>query len=166
MFANLFNRAEAPMDNAIGDLGNRVVIAIPFLVALGFASASLALALYRSYGAETGNLIVAGAFVLLGIIVTLIVQQRTRARVEAAAAAAAAAEASPTDHAEGKAAPTSIFDDETLMAVVASAAPIVLPAVLRTGMKNWPLVLAAAAGLYVFSQSQAPTETRSPPRSV
>lgn len=159
MFANLFHRAEATMDNAIGDLGNRVVIAIPFLVALGFASASLALALYRSYGAETGNLIVAGAFVLLGVIVALVVQARTRARMEAAAA-----EPPPADHPEDKAAPPSIFDDETLMAVVASAAPIVLPAVLRTGMKNWPLVLAAAAGLYVFSQAQA--ETRYPPRSV
>ena len=41
MFAGLFERAEASVDNAIGDLGNRVLIAIPFIAAAGFLAASL-----------------------------------------------------------------------------------------------------------------------------
>lgn len=158
MFANLFQRAEATVDNAIGDLGNRVIIAIPFLVALGFASASLSLGLYRTYGAETGNLIVAGAFVVLGIIVTLVVKFRSRPTVKPSAA-----EAAPEDLAKDTAAQSSIFDDETFMAMVSSAAPILIPAALKTGMKNWPLVLAALASLYVFSQSADAAEP--PPSS-
>ena len=60
MFANLFKRAEASVDNAIGDLGNRLVIAVPFLIATGFAAASLSMAFNKAYGAEIGNLLVAG----------------------------------------------------------------------------------------------------------
>ena len=41
MFAKLFRRAEASVDNAIGDLFNRVVVAVLFLIAFGFAAASL-----------------------------------------------------------------------------------------------------------------------------
>ena len=40
MFATLFKRAEATVNSAIGDLGNRVLIAIPFLAAFGFGAAS------------------------------------------------------------------------------------------------------------------------------
>ena len=76
MFAALFKRAEQSVDSAIGDLGNRIVITIPFLVALGFAAASLTLYVNRIYGPELGNLIVAGAFCVLGLIVALVVKIR------------------------------------------------------------------------------------------
>ena len=46
--------------NAIGDLGNHLVIAVPFLIAIGFAAASLSMAFNKAYGAEIGNLLVAG----------------------------------------------------------------------------------------------------------
>ncbi len=156
MFAALFKRAEQTVDSAIGDLGNRIVIAIPFLVALGFAATSLTLYLDRVYGSELGTLIVAGAFCLLGFVVALVVRIRRRQAVgrqqAAASEATVAGEASPKEDLNGAAGPQSLFDDETVMAVVTSAAPIVLPAILRTGMKNWPIILAAAAGLYVVSR--------------
>ena len=50
MFAALFKRAEQSVDTAIGDLGNRIIITIPFLVALGFAAASLTLTSTGSMG--------------------------------------------------------------------------------------------------------------------
>jgi len=156
MFAALFKRAEQTVDSAIGDLGNRIVIAIPFLVALGFAATSLTLYLDRMYGSELGTLMVAGAFCILGFVVALVVRLRRRQannRQQAAAPEASLAdEATPKDELAGVAGPQSLFDDETVMAVVTSAAPIVLPAILRTGMKNWPILLAAAAGLYVVSR--------------
>ena len=76
MFASLFARAEASVDNAIGDLGNRVIITIPFIVAFGFAAASLSIYANRIYGAEIGNLVVAAAFVVLGGIVAIVVKVR------------------------------------------------------------------------------------------
>jgi hypothetical protein len=152
MFAALFKRAEQSVDSAIGDLGNRIVITIPFLVALGFAAASLTIYVNRVYGPELGTLIVAGAFCVLGFAVALVVKIRSRQ--------ANTSEATSTNEsasAEEQAATTgtqSIFDDETVMAVVSSAAPIVIPAMVRTGLKNWPILLAAAAGLYVASRPE------------
>ena len=165
MFASLFARAEASVDNAIADLGNRVLITVPFLVAFGFAAASLSMFVNRTYGAEVGNLIVAASFVMLGGIVALVVKLRRT-------------KTSPTQVEEQRVpheeeqlgAAKSIFDNEQLMGIASAAAPILLPALLRTATKNWPLVLAVAGGLYVFSlsgdgsQSQSQAEPQ-PPQS-
>jgi len=88
MFAKLFRRAEASVDNAIGDLGNRVVVAVPFLIAIGFAAASLSLTLNKTYGPEVGNLLVAGVFGTLGLIVALIFKMRNNSKAKAADPAA------------------------------------------------------------------------------
>jgi len=161
MFSALFKRAEQSVDSAIGDLGNRIVIAIPFLVALGFAAASLTLYVNRVYGPELGTLVVAGAFCLLGFFVALVVKVRRRQAIRRQQANAAqttvADEAGTNEALAATAGPQSLLDDETVMAVVTSAAPIVLPAILRTGMKNWPILLAAAAGLYVVSRPEPNT---------
>lgn len=159
MFAALFKRAEESVDSAIGDLGNRIIITIPFLVALGFGAASLTLYLNRIYGAELGNLIVAAAFCALGFIVLLVV--RVRRRQAHAAEATASEEGAPAEEKMSATGQQSIFDDDAVMAVVSSAAPIVIPAMIRTGLKNWPIILAAAAGLYVVSR---PGETAARPQ--
>lgn len=146
MFASLFERAEASVDNAIADLGNRILITIPFIVALGFGAASLSIYVNRTYGAEIGNLIVAAAFVVLGGIIAIVVKLRSSSPLMDEEPEAAASE-EPVD------ATKSFFDNEQLIGIVSTAAPILLPALLRTATKNWPLVLAVAAGLYVFSFS-------------
>lgn len=146
MFASLFKRAEASVDNAIGDLGNRVLIAIPFFVALGFIAASLSMLANEHYGPEMGNLIVAAGFVLLGCFIAVIVKARSGTRAIPDLEEAPPSEGPPSSD-------KSIFADEQIMGVVSAAAPIVLPAMLRTAAKNWPIILAAAAGLYVFSRS-------------
>jgi len=162
MFSSLFKRAEASMDSAIGDLGNRVVITIPFLIALGFGAASLAAFLNRLYGPELGNLLVAVAFCLLGGIVALVVRIRRRVSAASSATAERLAEEQPAAE-TGET--TSIFDDDALMAVLSAAAPIIVPAALRTGLKNWPVLLLLAATIYLFSRSNQPVETTVPAAS-
>jgi len=159
MFASLFKRAEASVDNAIGDLGNRVVITIPFLVALGFGAASLAAFLNRLYGPELGNLLVALSFCLLGGIVALVVKMRRRASTPSSETAERVAEEEPAAEAGET---TSIFDDDALMAVLSAAAPIIVPAALRTGLKNWPVLLLLAATIYLFSRNNQPAEAAVP----
>lgn len=162
MFASLFKRAEQSVDSAIGDLGNRIIITIPFLVAMGFGAASLTLYLDRLYGSELGTLLVAIAFCLLGLIIAIVV--RVRRNLSASNSNAKDDAASPEENLTSR--PQSMFDDETVMAVMSSAAPIVIPAMIRTGLKNWPVLLAAAAGLYVASRSNhqsAATPNASPP---
>jgi len=146
MFATLFKHAEASVDNAIGDLGNRVLIAIPFLAALGFGAASLSFYLNRIYGPELGNLIVAGAFCALGVIIWLVVLMRRSAAEKVEQPSAATQENTDT------VAQKSLFDDEALMSVLTSAAPIVLPATLRTAMKNWPILLALITAIFIFTR--------------
>jgi len=147
VFASLFARAEASVDSAIGDLGNRILITIPFIVALGFAAAALSIYVNRMYGAEIGNLIVAAAFVVLGGIIALVVKLRKSPAPERV-------EPEPNPNEEQLNSAKSIFDNEQLMGIVSTAAPILLPALLRTATKNWPLILAVAGGLYVFSLSE------------
>ncbi|CCB65701.1 MULTISPECIES: hypothetical protein [unclassified Hyphomicrobium] len=158
MFASLFERAEASVDNAIADLGNRILITIPFIVALGFGAASLSIYVNRTYGAEIGNLIVAAAFVVLGGIIAIVVKLRSSSPLMDEEPEAAASE-EPVD------ATKSFFDNEQLMGIVSTAAPILLPALLRTATKNWPLVLAVAAGLYVFSFSDGGDRSQQQPQS-
>jgi len=145
VFASLFKRAEASVDSALGELGNRVLIAIPFIVAIGFAAASFSSFANRTYGPEIGNLIVAAAFVLLGFVVAVIVKRK-----RSTASPSMEEEAVPEEPLHTG---PSFLEDDKVMSIVSAAAPIVLPAMLRTATKNWPLILAAAAGLYVFSRS-------------
>jgi ascorbate-specific PTS system EIIC-type component UlaA len=149
VFANLFKRAEASVDNALGDIGNRIIITIPFLVALGFAAASLSIYFNRTYGAETGNLLTAAAFCILGFFIWIVVKVRSRSSQQPVAEEPLSSEdVSANTNAQ------SIFDNESFAAVLTSAAPVLIPSLLRTGIKNWPLILAAIAGLYVFSRSE------------
>jgi hypothetical protein len=160
VFAGLFERAEASVDNAIGDLGNRILIAIPFIAAAGFLAASLWLVATRTYGPEIGNLVVAGGFLLVGCVIALIVKQRRRAPEPFI-------EPEPAARTEETIGPTrSIFEDENVMGILSAATPVLLPALLRTATKNWPLVLAAAASFYVFSRSDAAAAPQSPSSKV
>lgn len=155
MFASLFRRAEASVDNAIADFVGRVLIALPFIVALGFGAASLSIVANRTYGPEIGNLVVAAAFVVLGVIVAIVVKFR---KSPLPVVDEEPNESSP----EQTASAGSIFDNEQMMGILSSAAPILLPALLRTATKNWPLILAVAAGLYVFSLSDTDTDAVPP----
>ena len=127
MFAGLFKRAEASVDNAIGDLGNRILIAIPFIAATGFLAASLWLVASRTYGPEIGNLVVAGGFFLVGCFIALVVKQRSRTPETVA-------EPEPTAGTEEPIAPTrSIFEDENVMGIVSAAAPVASSRALAHG---------------------------------
>ncbi|MBY0559756.1 hypothetical protein [Hyphomicrobium sp.] len=160
MFESLFEKAEASVENRLGELGNRVLIGIPFIAALGFAAASFSSYANRNYGPEIGNLIVAGGFVLLGFVVALVVKLRKRP-----IGASFEAKEEPKTEEPSKTGP-SFLEDDKVMSIVSAAAPIVLPAMLRTASKNWPLILAAAAGLYVVSRSESAGSTpQSPPQA-
>lgn len=155
MFASLFKKAEASVDSALIEFGYRLLIGIPFIVAIGFVAASFSSFANRTYGSEVGNLIVAGGFVMLGFIVALIVKLRKRLGLSPDLHEEAVAEEPPG-------AGSSFLEDEKVLSIMSAAAPIVLPAMLRTATKNWPLILAAAAGLYVFSRSENAGGTTQP----
>jgi len=148
----LFRRAQATVDHAIDSLINRAIVAIPFLIAGGFGTAALAIRLNRDYGPEMGSLILAGLFAALGLVVALVVRSRSEAPADTQGAAqeapdsaeAAAAEAAESNDLSG-------VDRELIMAALSSAAPLAIPAIVRTVGRNLPLIAAVAAAAFVIS---------------
>lgn len=153
MFRMLLLRAEATVDRAIDGLLLRVIVAIPFLIAAGFGTAALTIWLHREYGPETGSLILAGGFAALGVIVALIVRARSEVPAEGQGSSDAETAADPEKSAEAAdARDFSGADRELIMAALTSAAPLAIPAIVRTIGRNLPLVAAVAAAVLIISR--------------
>lgn len=161
MFGVLFRRAQDTVDNAISVAVNRALVVIPFLVATAFAVAALAFRLNREYGPETANLMLAGLFVVVGIIAAIVVQLRTPHSAAASITPTTTSSDDVTPDATAGA-PTGIFasvadqlsktDRDLLMAALTSAAPIALPNLVKLVLRNLPLIVAIAAALFVLSR--------------
>lgn len=154
MFGSLFRQAQATVDNAIGQALNRIVVAVPFIVALGFATAALSGWLSRTYGSETSNLILAAAYTGLGLFAALVVSASGNGGVtaagEAAAEASGAAEGSTATDA-----PSPGFaeaDRDLLITALSTAAPVALPLAIRSILRNLPLVLVVAIVAFILSR--------------
>lgn len=150
MFGFLFRRAQATVDRAVDGIVHRIIIAIPFLIAGGFGTAALALRLNREYGPETTSLILAGGFAALGLLAVLVFRTRSEAPLEADGASEEPSQASAAVGAEGP--DLSNNDRELIMAALTSAAPIALPALVRTVGRNLPLLAAVAAAAFIISR--------------
>jgi len=149
MLQSLFRRAEATVDNAIASVLARALVAIPFLVAAGFGTAALAIYAYDNFGVAAGNLLLAAVFCVVGLVCAAVVAIRFRSKP--------AADSSTGEQPAGEAAAGKpLFDpvDRDVMAAVATAVgPIALPLVLRTVMRNLPLLAAIAAAGFVLSRN-------------
>jgi hypothetical protein len=144
MFASLFKRAQATVDIAIGQAINRVIVAIPFLIALGFATAALYLRFERTYGAESATIILSAIFMAAGLIAVMLSGGAETLQ------SASTAESPQEELADPATPETSKADRELAMAALTSAAPIALPALVRALMRNLPLVAVILAALVVF----------------
>ncbi len=152
MFGMLFKRAQATVDRAIDGLVNRAIVAIPFLVAAGFGTAALALRLNREYGPETGSLILAGGFAFLGLLAALVMRGRSEAAPQGEEATEPAPGPGATAADTAEAPDLAGADRELMMAALTSAAPIAIPALVRTIGRNLPLVAAVAAAAFIISR--------------
>lgn len=152
MFASLFRRAQATVDRAVETLVTRAIVAVPFLVAAGFGTAALAMRLNREYGPETGSLILAGGFAALGLLVALVMRVRAESPPAPEAIPEETADAAAVNSETAAAADLTGADRELIMAALTSAAPIAIPAVVRTIGRNLPLVAALAAAMFIISR--------------
>lgn len=150
IFSRLLNRAQASVDSAIDNAVNRVLIAIPFLIAAGFATAALAHRLTREFGMETGNLMIAGMFAVVGAILAGILRTRSPASADDTASEPEALRSDAAESETGAA--FGDADRELMMAALTSAAPIAIPALLRFVVRNLPLVLAIFGALFVMTR--------------
>jgi hypothetical protein len=153
MLGSIFRRAQATVDSAIDHAVNRALVAIPFIVAAGFGTAALSMRLNREFGAETGSLILAGGFIVVGLIVAMIVHSRSANPAEPVTEAAETA-GRAADQAADPA--MANVDRELLMAALTTAAPLALPALLRAVGRNLPILAAVAAAGFIMSRNTEP----------
>lgn len=149
MLNALFHRAQATVDNAIGQAVNRALIVLPFLVALGFATAAATSRLVRELGPELGYLAIAGGYAVIGLFVAALVMARSQPQTDQPSAAGAAAD---EQAAASTASQVSDADRELITAALTTAAPVALPALITALLRNLPIVVALASLLYILTR--------------
>lgn len=149
MLNALFHRAQATVDNAIGQAVNRALIVLPFLVALGFATAAATSRLVRELGPELGYLAIAGGYAVIGLFVAALVMARSQPQTDQPSAAGAAAD---EQAAASTASQVSDADRELIAAALTTAAPVALPALITALLRNLPIVVALASLLYILTR--------------
>ena len=152
MFQALFKRAEATVDHVVANLLARTLVAVPFLAAIGFATASATIYLNNELGPQYGFLVMAGVFLFVGVVGAAILASRSASQPDATQASddasAVATEAGTTPDATASAA-----EREMLMSAVTAIGPLAVPAIARLAIRNLPLIAAIAAAGFVFFRS-------------
>jgi len=166
MFQAIFRRAqdavENSIENSVGQVLTRMIVAVPFLLAAVFATAALSSYLTRELGAEVANLTLSAIFAVIGLIGATYVSARTppaRAGADEPPVEAAA----QADGARSGSTPTSGVDHELLMAALTAAGPVALPRLLRIALRNIPVLIAVAVALFLASRQAVTTEPAGQP---
>ncbi len=159
MFAGLINQAKSAASHVVLKYVARASVAVPFVIAAGFALAAITVMLIERFGHVMGYWLVAGGLALIGIIASIVVSAKER-KEEA------------TEHEAEKTDTQEVVSDATADAMV--QAPIALLGALATMPggaagalgatrvlgRNWPLVvlLMAIGALFWPTKNDEPLE--------
>ncbi len=163
ILGSLFRRAEDAVGSILDQALARVLVAVPLLVAAGFATAAASGYLNARYGSETANLIMAAGFGVISFLVAVYVStwpavQAAQAEAEDAKRDTAEREASDSNARPEATEALSQSERELFNSVLASAAPIALPGLIRLLLRNIPLLLAIVLAGYVLSRQDDATQ--------
>ncbi len=153
MFEGLVTRAQRSVDSLVSKYVTRLVVAVPFLVALGFGTAAASVKLTEDYGSTAAHAIMAASFAGLGLIAAVVIAfsgpttpQASTAESESAAQAAAS-DAQPT---------ASALTPELVLTALGAAGPAAISPLIRLVVRNLPVVLLALIlGYILFSERKA-----------
>lgn len=163
MFRALFRQAQETVESSITEVVVRALLAIPFLIAIAFASAALTIKLRDAYGGVIAMSVMAGVFALMGLIATAFHAARRSRSATAADVVEEPASAGvgvPEDVQTGGMSDT---ERDLLMAALTSAAPVAIPQLARLILRNLPILAALAAALFIITRpSVAGTEPNQP----
>ncbi len=155
LFQSVLRRTEAAIENAVDLALARALAALPLLVAAGFATAALSTYVNARYGVQTGQLIMAGGFAALGLMAMLYVSAMGPATDSAEAGAA-------SDPIEGSqsndSAVVRAFGDaerDLIMTMLASAAPVAVPSIVKSLIRNLPLLILILIVVFILSRPGA-----------
>jgi hypothetical protein len=83
MFQGIINNAKAAAGSMVAKYAARASVAVPFIVALGFATAAVTLMLVERFGHQNAYFMVAGGFTVIGLLAALIVRTKEHDEVVA-----------------------------------------------------------------------------------
>jgi hypothetical protein len=83
VFQGIINNAKAAAGSIVAKYAARASVAVPFIVALGFATAAVTLMLAERFGHQNAYFMVAGGFTVIGLVAALIVRTKEHDEVTA-----------------------------------------------------------------------------------
>lgn len=149
LFQGLFKRAERSIDSAVSKFVGRATVAVPLLVAGGFATAALSIKLVELYGHVSAYAIMAVLFTVIALV-TMAVNNKESEPASEAAAAADTGEA--TNDKETDEADNGLQLPPEVMALLTSVAPAAAPGIARGVVRNLPLIFLLAIIGFVVSR--------------
>jgi hypothetical protein len=154
VFRGLISDAKAAVGAVIVKYVARASVAIPFVIAAGFATAALTVMLVERYGAQTAYWLVAGGFTVIGAVAMLVVTVKEQEE-EVAEAEAVAADTPEVAKEVAVQAPLAL-----LSALLASPmGPTSALGIARLLGRNLPLVLLLViAGFLLWPSKPKPEE--------
>ena len=158
MFRGLINDVKSAAGSLIARYLARASVAVPFVIALGFATAAITFTLIERFGTITASWMVAGGFTLIGLVATLVIavkeqeEEVAEKQAEDADTAAIATDAAAQAAAQMPLALLgAIFSSPIGPSAVASGAKMVA--------RNFPLVVLVALIALLFWPSEPAEET-------
>jgi hypothetical protein len=153
----LINQAKAAVSRLLLQYVARASVAVPFVIALGFAVAAITLMLVQRFGHTAAYWMMAGGLVLVGVIAAIAV------RVKEHEEEVAADRAEPADSKDVLSGATAQAFLQAPMALAAAASAVpggatTILKVLRALGRNYPVVLLAGLIGMLFWPSSAPAE--------
>jgi hypothetical protein len=85
VFQGIINNAKAAAGSMVAKYAVRASVAVPFIVALGFATAAVTLMLIERFGHQNAYFMVASGFAVIGLLAGLIVRTKEHDEVTAEA---------------------------------------------------------------------------------
>jgi hypothetical protein len=149
VFRGLINDAKSAAGAMVAKYAARVSVAVPFLVAVGFATAAVTLMLVERFGAINAYWMVAGGFTGIGLVATFVVGMKEQEEEVADAEAEKADTAAVATDAAAQAAvhmPIALLG--TLL--TSSAGPVSAVGIARMIGRNLPLVILLALIALMF----------------
>jgi MFS family permease len=156
VFRGLINDVKSAAGSVVEKYAARASVAVPFIIALGFATAGVTLMLVERFGHRNAYLMVAGGFTALGLLAALIVWTKEHDEV---VAEEQAVKADTADVASDTAAAAVQIPLALLGALFTSpAAPSSVLSLARVLGRNLPLVLVLVAlGILFWPKSAEET---------
>lgn len=153
LFQGLFKRAERSIDSAIARLVGRATVAVPLVMAGGFATAALSIKLVELYGHVSAYALMAALFILIALVTMAVNSIRSESTADANGEAESSAEASEAD--EEESASSALDLPPEVMTFLSSVAPAAAPGIARGVVRNLPLIFLLAIIAFVVSRFAA-----------